>query len=458
MSRDSILGRREWIKLGGIGSALAVLGGGKAKASEKMRVGGIVFMVSDGMSAGVLSMAEKFSQITRGKSSRWWELLSDPDTVSGLMETSSANSYVTDSAAASSAWGGGSKINNGSINIRPDGAEQEPIMRHLKKNGCRTGLVSTASITHATPAGFAAVTKNRDDEHLIAPQYRGVVDMLLGGGSKFFDDELTQFEKAGYEIVNERESLAKSSSQRVLGLFSESHMPYEIDRIGNDELAAKVPSLAEMSELALKNFLAQPEKFLLQIEGARIDHAAHANDIGALLSDQLAFDDAVAKVLELVANRRDILIIITSDHGNANPGLNGTGSEYKDSNQAFQSITRRRTSHEKLLSMWEAMEEKSPKTLNTLVEKELGFSLSHAESLALLASLNQKTFIEWSEQLQSPLGLLGQMAGNHTGIGWTGSSHTSDPTILTAIGPEAQRFSGLVVNTEMHRHLLEILG
>jgi alkaline phosphatase len=50
------------------------------------------------------------------------------------------------------------------------------------------------------------------------------------------------------------------------------------------------------------------------------------------------------------------------------------------------------------------------------------------------------------------------MAGNHTGIGWTGSSHTSDPTILTAIGPEAQRFSGLVVNTEIHRHHLEILS
>jgi alkaline phosphatase len=458
MSENSRMGRREWIKLGGIGSALAVLGGGKAKASEALPVRGIVFMVSDGMSAGVLSMAEKFSQITRGKSSRWWELLSDPAAVSGLMETSSANSYVTDSAAASSAWGGGSKVNNGSINIRPDGAEQEPIMRRFKKNGCRTGLVSTASITHATPAGFAAVTKNRDDEHLIAPQYLGVVDILLGGGAKFFDDELTEFEKVGYEILNNRESLAKSSAQRVLGLFSESHMPYEIDRISDDELAAKVPSLAEMSELALKNFLAQPEKFLLQIEGARIDHAAHANDIGALLSDQLAFDDAVAKVLELVADRQDILIIITSDHGNANPGLNGTGSEYKDSNQAFQSITRRRASHEKLLSMWEASAEKSPKTLNALVAKELGFSLSHSESLALMASLNQKPFVEWSEQLQSPVGLLGQMAGNHTGIGWTGTSHTSDPTILTAIGPEAQRFSGLVVNTEIHRHLIEILG
>lgn len=458
MSEDSRIGRREWIKLGGIGSALAVLGRDQAKAKEKMRVAGIIFMVSDGMSAGVLSMAEQFSQITRGKSSRWWKLLSDPAAVSGLMETSSANSYVTDSAAASSAWGGGSKVNNGSINIRPDGTEQEPIMRRLKKNGCRTGLVSTASITHATPAGFAAITKNRDDEHLIAPQYRGVVDILLGGGSKFFADGLTQFEKAGYEILNERGSLAKSSSPRVLGLFSEIHMPYEIDRISNDELAAKVPSLAEMSALALKSFLAQPEKFLLQIEGARIDHAAHANDIGALLSDQLAFDDAVAKVLELVADRPDILIVITSDHGNANPGLNGTGAEYKDSNQAFQSITRRRASHEKLLSIWNASAEKSPKTLNALVAKELGFSLSHPESLALMASLNQKPFVEWSEQLQSPVGLLGQMAGNHTGIGWTGTSHSSDPTILTAIGPEAQRFSGLVVNTEIHRHLIEILS
>jgi alkaline phosphatase len=50
------------------------------------------------------------------------------------------------------------------------------------------------------------------------------------------------------------------------------------------------------------------------------------------------------------------------------------------------------------------------------------------------------------------------MMGNHTGIGWTGTSHTSDPTMISAIGPQSERFSGIVPNHEVHRHFLELLG
>lgn len=423
-------------------------------------------MVSDGMSHGVLTMAENFSKIVHGKGTRWWELISDPKAVSGLMETSSANSYVTDSAAASSAWGGGAKINNAAVNVRPDGSESVPIMRHLKKAGLRTGLVSTATITHATPAGFAAVTPQRKDQHLIAPQYAGVVDLLMGGGMKFFDpkkrvdsrDALSLFEREGYEIIRDRDSLLKSKSGKVLGLFSDSHIPFEVDRLNSDSLKAQVPSLAEMSEVAMNNLLAGDEKFLLQIEGGRIDHGAHANDIAGLLWDQLAFDDALAKVLDMISGRDDILVIVTSDHGNANPGLNGTGAGYAKSNEAFKSIARMTASYESLLREWGKSKQNTQEQLATIIQEKLGFKLSEKETQTLYSSITEGKAVEWSKQLNNPNGLLGQFAGNHTGVGWTGTSHTSDPTMISAIGPQAERFNGIVPNQEVHRHFLELLG
>lgn len=460
----SSFSRRDLLKLGG---ASALLSACKPSTTDlEPKVKGIIFMVSDGMSHGVLSMAENFSKIVREKGTRWWELIDDPKAVRGLMETSSADSYVTDSAAASSAWGGGVKVNNGSINIRPDGSESEPIMRHLKRLGLRTGLVTTATITHATPAGFAAVTAGRNDEHLIAPQYLNTVDILLGGGMKFFDkknrvdsrDALTPYQNAGYELTRDRNSLLKSKSDLILGLFHNDHIPFEIDRLNDPKLKETIPTLAEMSAVALGNFLDHDEKFLLQIEGARIDHGAHANDIGGLIWDQLAFDDALAKVLEMIADRDDILVVVTSDHGNANPGLNGTGARYAKSNEAFKSITRMTASYDSIIRSWGKSEENTAENLAQLISEKLGFQPTPEETKALYSSVTGEDVTEWSDQLDNPNGILGQIAGNHTGIGWTGVSHTSDPTMISAIGPQAERFSGIVPNQEVHRHFLELLG
>lgn len=454
--------------LGGAAALVSACSRAAVKTSDvSAGVKGVIFMVSDGMSSGVLTMAENFSNIVNGKGTAWWKLIGNPKSTSGLMETSSANSYVTDSAAAASAWGGGVKINNGIINVRPDGTESTPILRHLKQLGLRTGLVSTATVTHATPAGFAAVSWSRDDQHLIAPQYAGIVDVILGGGMKFFDksqrddsrDVLALYEKSGYQLVSDRDALFGSESDKILGLFSDDHIPHEVDRLNSEALSKNTPSLAEMSQVAIKRMLGGNEKFLIQIEGARIDHAAHANDIAGLLWDQLAFDDAVGKVLEMIAGRDDILVIVTSDHGNANPGLNGTGPRYVKTNERFNNIIRIKASHESLIREWGTSRDNTPQGLAALIAEQLGFSLTSEEADVLYASITGGGGIQqWSKQLNNPHGILGQIAGNHTGIGWTGTSHTSDPTMISAIGPQAERFSGIVPNQEVHRHLLEILG
>jgi alkaline phosphatase len=425
-------------------------------------------MVSDGMSHGVLQLAESYSHITRKRGTEWWRLFNDPAAARGLMDTASANSLVTDSAAASSAWGGGQRVNNGAINTSPNGKAIEPIAAVLKKSApaTRIGLVTTATVTHATPAGFASSVSKRSDENDIAMQYLERVDVILGGGSGFFDaakrpdkrDLRGDFTKAGYQDVSNRGQLLAAKDIKLLGTFSRGHLPYSIDRDHDAKLAARVPTLAEMTDAALSRFLADGKPFLLQVEGARIDHAAHLNDIGALLVDQLAFDDAVAKARAMTAGRDDILIVVTSDHGNANPGLNGMGMGYAESTQRFQRITRFKASYERIFADWNNLKGGDAPQLTALVESALGLVLRKEEAAALHDILGSRDVVEWNHLLAKPEGLLGQFTGNHTAIGWTGTTHTADTTLVSAIGPQAARFSGIVKNTDVFNHFVELLG
>ncbi|MEJ6561060.1 MAG: alkaline phosphatase [Akkermansiaceae bacterium] len=463
--------RRHLLKSSLAGSAAAMLSSISQASSQShespkaKKPRGIIFMVSDGMSQGVLSMTEAFSQQVRGKGTAWWELLANREATLGLMDTASSSSMVTDSAAASSAWSSGKRVPNGQINFDENGKRLESIGETLEKSKVRLGLVSTASITHATPAGFAASVIKRGQEDRIAPQYLNRVDVILGGGSKFFDpkarrdkkDLFGSFAKEKYDVVGTRGALLKSKSKKILGTFSPGYIPYTIDRDQDAEMQKKVPTIAEMSEAALSRFLDDEAPFLLQVEGARIDHAAHKNDIGAILNEQMAFDDAVEKMLAMTRGHDDILVVLTSDHGNANPGLNGTGAGYRQTNDHFAKVAQIKGSAEWFLQRWGRTKTKSSEEMSKLMEATYGFAPRPEELEAMMDRISGKEVTEWSHQLSNPVGLLGQIVGNVTGVGWTGICHTSDPTQLTAIGPGAREFAGLVRNDSVRDRLLGLL-
>jgi alkaline phosphatase len=123
------------------------------------------------------------------------------------MNTRSLNSMVTDSSAASSAWGSGSRVVNGAVNVLPDGRLLTPLYTLFGEAGWKTALVTTAEITHATPAGFAVAIKSRGNSDGIAKRYLDRnIEVLLGGGRPFFDpkkrkdkrDLRAEFKLAGY--------------------------------------------------------------------------------------------------------------------------------------------------------------------------------------------------------------------------------------------------------------------
>jgi len=457
--------RREWLKATSLGTAAALFGTARVVAETpaspvNRRVKGIVLLVSDGMSPGVFTLAEAFSKDVRGKGTMWWRLWNDAKAARGLMDTASADSLVTDSAAAASAWGGGKRVNNGAINIDPSGNRIEPISAALKMAGTKLGLVTTTRMTHATPAGFASIASNRGEEQEIAGQYLGNVDVLLGGGANYFNQGglFAKYEHAGYTVVRGRDALLACRDKKVLGIFSDDHLPYTVDHIHDATLTAEVPTLAEMATAALDRFLEGDAPFLLMVEGGRVDHAAHLNCIAGVLHDQLAFDDAVASTLAKTAGRDDVLVIVTSDHGNANPGLNGMGWSYEKSNEHFAAASKIKISFDRLFREWDAMKDAGAVELTSFIANHLHFTPTPDELTAIHQALRTKKAEDWNHQHKNWEGLLGQVVGNHTGIGWTGVSHTSDPTLVTALGPEAERFGGLVMNTDVNRHLRELLA
>jgi alkaline phosphatase len=428
----------------------------KAKAGKPKN---IIFCVSDGMSPGVLMMAEYFSKIARGKGTRWAAMMNDMTASRGVQDVASLSSPVTDSSSSSSAWGSGSRIFNAQVNVLPDGTKLTPILQLAKESGRKTGLVTTATVTHATPAGFAASQPRRDDEHLIGLQYKNRVDYVLGGGLKFFEagtrkdkfDALGDFSGAGYQVVKSKAELgAASKSKPLLGLFSDSHVPYTVDK-------ADVPTLAEMTSFTLDALAGQSRKgFIMQVEGARVDHAAHDNDIAGLLWDQLAFDDALGVCLDFAARRGDTLVITTSDHGNSSPGLNGMGLEYVDSGKCFERILKAKGSFDALGKMLGA--KPSAARVREVVEAQRGIVITPQEAAWVSDSAGGKKGVSINNIQDKAFGVLGQVLGNYYGVTFTGMNHTSEYTTITSTGPGSLPFEGLVQNTDVFPRITNYMG
>jgi alkaline phosphatase len=269
MTALSKLTRRSFIKglsAAGLGAGFFLNAQGKDAAPAVQKLGkarNLIFMVSDGMNNGTLSAANHWMNLTKNRDSAWMELYKQGVATRRLMETSSANSLVTDSAAASSAWGIGQRVNNGSINTTPDGSTPIPLALMAKAAGKKVGMVSTARITHATPAGFAANVTHRNEDSTIAVQYlEREIDVLLGGGDKHYAptgredgrDLYSDHASRGYEVIKSRselKALSSASDAPLLGIFSEDHIPYAIDRANQPALSAAIPTLEEMSQTAL---------------------------------------------------------------------------------------------------------------------------------------------------------------------------------------------------------------
>ena len=426
----------------------------------KQQAKNIIFMVSDGMSTGTLNMADMLLRRKEGRESSWIKMYQEQLGRRAFMETSSANALVTDSAAGSSAWGGGKKVPNGSINVNADGSFNKPILQKFKAQGKSVGCVTSVTITHATPAGFCVNNKSRGDESEIATQYLDLkFDVMMGGGAEFFSadrrkdkaDLFDQYQKAGYHIARNRDGLMAldSIAKPVLGIFCEGALPYSLDTFEDAELRKAVPSLAEMTRKTLDLVSKNPKGFAIQIEGGKVDWAAHSNDAGGLVYDQIAFDEAIKVALEFAEKDKETLVIMTTDHGNGNPGLFG-------SDKNFDLLQKFRHSNNWIMSNLTTIP--TPSQLIERIEFAQGYAIKQAQAEKLVSMFGAK-----SEQglyiSNKPLFReLGRIQTQYTGIGWASMDHSSDYVELAMFGPGSENLKYFVRNQELHEFMLDAAG
>ncbi|PTJ80978.1 alkaline phosphatase, partial [Staphylococcus simulans] len=205
-----------------------------------------------------------------------------------------------------------------------------------------TGLVTTAEVTDATPAVYAAHVDDRDKKDEIAQQFyndkingQHKVDVILGGGSKYFGKEngnlKEKFQQDGYDYVTNKTDVANSQSNQVLGLFSEKNMPLQLDA------TKKNPLLVDMEKSALSKLEKNDKGFFLMVEGASIDNSAHPNDVTGVMSEMQGFDKAFSNAIDYAKNHKDTLVVATADHSTGGMTI-AKGKDYKWNPQAIHQM------------------------------------------------------------------------------------------------------------------------
>jgi alkaline phosphatase len=388
------------------------------------KVENVIFMIPDGYSSAYATNYRLY----QGE-----ESVMDPHLV-GMHRTYSANSEVTDSAAAGTAMATGTKTNNGMISMDPDGNKLETILQAAEKSGKSSGLVATSTITHATPAVFASHVASRADEKNIAPQLlQNDVDVILGGGKKYFsDDLLNKAEQDGYEIVSDAQSLNDiEKTGKLIGLFAEDSLSPELDRESTDE-----PSLKEMTSAAIDVLSNDKDGFFLMVEGSQIDWAGHANDAAWAMKDAEAFEDAVEAALDFAKKDKKTLVVIAGDHDTGGMSVGGYGKS-----GANLEILKTVTATGDFMAA-QINEEQS--NIQEVLLHYAGISLTDAE-------INQ------IEQASNPAFEINSIISKHALVGWTHTGHTGTDIPVYAYGPQAHKFAGLIENTDFPKLMAEAM-
>jgi alkaline phosphatase len=323
----------------------------------------LILFIGDGMGPVTITASRIFAYGESGK------LTMDGFQRTARVKTFSKDAQTTDSAPSMAAYMTGVKMNNEVLSMSADtkaiapgkdattgvsnsvnncgstnGSAAPTLLEQAIASRKATGVVSTARLTHATPAAVFSHVCNRNAEYEIARQavpggngYNSAlgngVDVLLGGVSQYWipysasgsaiqkvgrpdgRDLIAEMKSKGYSFVNDRTTLDAAptgSGSKILGLFdqafSQGHMSYDLDRDPSKE-----PSLSEMTAKAIDLLSKNTNGYVLVVEGGRIDHALHGTNAKRALVDTIALDNAIKVALSKVS-LADTLVVVTADH------------------------------------------------------------------------------------------------------------------------------------------------
>ncbi len=286
----------------------------------------IILLIGDGMGLSQVSASLFFNE----NNSNF-----DRFSTIGLIKTSSFSDLITDSAAGATAFASGVKTYNGAIGVTKDSVSIETIVEQISKKGIHTGLVSTSSITHATPACFYAHVKSRRSEEDIANYLvQSDIDFFAGGGSKFFKKRedginlVSLLKENGFKVSTKKLPKKVSNKKQAI-LLSKNGMPTMLEGRGN--------FLPNATKLAIESISKKENGFFLMIEGSQIDWGGHDNDSEYLITELLDFDKTIGVALDFAKQNGETLVIVTADHETGGFTLAADDGDYNKIKPVFSS-------------------------------------------------------------------------------------------------------------------------
>ena len=383
--------------------------------------------------------------------------------------TRSASHLITCSSAAATAIATGEKTTNYVIGM--DARKEhglKSLARQLNDKGYKIGIITSASIDHATPGGFYASQPDRSMYYEIG------VDAANSGFNFFGGVGLLEprskrnplspclydlFKQKGYTRYRGMDAYSHATAKDKILLFSTDtvgkSLKFAIDRSDKDL------GLQDLTKACLTNFQETAKKgFFMMVEGGKIDWAAHAQDGATVVKETIDFDQCVRLAYDFYKKHpNETLILVTADHetgglglGNSDMNLNIDLLQYQRCSQEALTIAMREMKSRTVIPSWEDMK--------MFLKKNLGFweqiKITPREELELLICYEESFLKKKSKDVVSlyakdePLAVAAiALLDKKASLGWTTKSHTGAPVPLYAIGKQAALYSGRRDNTDM---------
>ncbi len=437
------------------GNAFAV---GIEEVSVNKEAKNVILLIPDGMSVDGLTLA------------RWYhggtELNLD-EMASGLVRTYSSDAPIADSAPAGTAMATGFKSHTGFVGVLPDANtmpgmaalnpddKRKPVASILEAaqlDGKATGIIATSEIMHATPADFSAHDPSRKNYDSISEQqvYQDM-NVVIGSGSKYFTsnvrgdkEDLISVIENKYQYADTPEEFNKVTKGNLWAMFAPVDMAYNFDRDPKSE-----PSLAEMTEKAIDLLSQDEDGFFLMVEGSKIDWAAHANDPIGIISDILAFDEAVGVALDFAKADGNTVVISATDHGNSGItiGNGSTDSSYDKTPLAsfIDPLKRAVLTGEGI----EDMLNTDRSNIADVMKTYYGISDLTAEEVKEIKDTEEGSMNY----------TVGPMIAKRANIGFTTTGHTGEDVTLYVYAPAGvDQLTGTVENTDIAAYMEKSMG
>lgn len=413
-------------------------------SSKKTAPKNVIFLIGDGMGN---SYTSAYRYLKNSSNSKFKNQTSFDRYLVGQQMTYPEDPLqnVTDSASAATAMSAGVKTYNNAIAVDNNKKDVKTVLESAKEMGKATGLVATSEITHATPAAFGAHDESRKNMNGIADDYfdelvkgKHKIDVLLGGGKSNFvreDRDLTkEFKKDGYNYVTSKAELQKNKNKQLLGLFADGGMDKMIDR------NAETPSLADMTNSAIKQLSKDKDGFFLMIEGSQIDWAGHDNDIVGAMSEMKDFEKAFQAAINYAKKDKNTLVVATADHSTGGFSL-AANDDYNWFPEAIKAA--------KKTPDFMAAQIAGGADVEGTLKKYSGLSLTEDEINSVKeANTGKVTDID---------NAIEKIYDKRSNTGWTTGGHTGEDVNVYAFGPESTKFAGQIDNTDQAKIIFNLI-